>query len=723
MKLFIAEKPSMAKSIAEVMGIQSRKDGYISCRNGDAVTWCFGHLLEQLAPGDYSEKWKKWNINQLPMIPEIWEIRPKKDSGKGKKGGIKKQLDTIKSLLKECDSVVNAGDADREGQLLVDEVLEYFGNKKPTERIWLSALNPESIKKALGQLKNNDGFQNLKDSALARTRADWLVGMNLTRAVSIAADSGTVLSIGRVQTPTLGLVVNRDLEIENFIPKDYFLLQGNMDHQNGAFSTTWSPTKDQDILLDEEGRLVDENIAKKIKQSVSGNNGKVVEYSVKKKKRTPQLPYSLSALQKECSNKFSISAANTLKIAQSLYEKGYTSYPRSDCRYLPEEQFSEASKILKGLEASGFNEAKGANPKIKKACWNTKKITAHHGIIPTGEKVKNLTKDEEKIFNLICKNYLSQFYPDELYNAQSVVVKVNDELWSATGKEVLDKGWTVLFSEGQSEGLPNMAVGDPILCKEVLILSKKTTPPARFTDGSLIDAMSHVHKFVTDPNIKKKLKETQGIGTEATRANIVETLFARKYLKREGKKIISEPNARELIAKIPDQLADPGVTAMWESALENVANGKLSCDKFLEQQKKTLHKMVELACKIEFNDSSPHFECPECGNRLRRRQSKKNKKVFFWVCPSGECPLLSDDNGKPGKSFDALNKEKDKLPKAPCPEEGCDKMMTLRTSKKNSSFHFWTCENKDHPMRFDNDGKPGDVMDFSKKKTGKKRMR
>ncbi|MHB8199623.1 MAG: DNA topoisomerase 3 [Acidithiobacillus sp.] len=576
MKLIIAEKPSLAKAIRDVVG----KDY--------TVTNAFGHILEQAEPDEYTPAdvpvnpktgKKRWRLEDLPIFPQQWIKRPKPDA--------KDQLMKIKGMLKEATLVVNAGDPDREGQLLIDEILDYCGYRGPVQRVWLASLDETSVKKAFANLRDNKEYRTLSQAAEARSQADWVVGMNLTRAWTIR-NSG-LLSVGRVQTPTLALVVRRDLEIEQFKPRDFFEVMAYCRHQNGDFLAKWKPSANDGPGFDEEGRLIDRKLADSIAAKATGP-GKISRYEAKDSKQSAPLPFSLSALQKAASAKYGMSANQVLETAQSLYEKKITSYPRSDARYLPEEQHSDAGRILSQLPVPDQLKAK-VSANRKHAAWNTGKVTAHHAIIPTGDRAAGLTDAEQKIYDLIWKSYVALFLPDYLYKAISVAVILGGEQWAASGRLDFDMGWKALYGasaadedEDGEEGkakLPAMTTGDAITGQNGEVQAKQTKPPARFTDGTMIEAMSNIHKFVTDAAAKAKLKETSGIGTEATRANVLETLVKRGFVERKGKQIISTTTGRSLVKALPGDLTDPVTTARWEDHLSSIADGKLDPNKFM----------------------------------------------------------------------------------------------------------------------------------------------
>ncbi|WP_215843265.1 DNA topoisomerase 3 [Acidithiobacillus montserratensis] len=600
MKLYIAEKPSLGKGIAEYLpGQKSKGNGFIQC-GSDVVTWCFGHIFEQEEPDFYTPDTvpvtpkgkKKWRFEELPIFPGQWKRRPKDDA--------KAQIKVIRDLLKKASVVVNAGDPDREGQLLVDEVLEELGWKGKTERIWLAALDEQSVKKALANLKNNAEYQNLRNSAEARSRADWLTGMNLTRAYTLRNSGSGVVSVGRVQTPTLALVVARDEKIERFKPKDFYVPR--------IATGFWSAWEKRDELVDAEGYLTDKAIADGLvtKAKASGT-ATVIGYESSEKKQQAPLGYSLAELQKVCSAKLGLSAQQVLDAAQELYETHKcATYPRTDCRYLPEEQHGEAGRVLSGLAKLGFTDlTKDADASQKSAIWNTGKVTAHHAIIPTGSMQGSLSGAAAKVFELIVRSYLAQFYPPYVFRATKVVLDCAGEAWKATANVPVKPGWKAVYGmevsgedgEEDVQTIPVLKKGQVLPITGADVQSKQTKPPARFTDGTLIEAMSNIHKIVDDPEAKAKLKETSGLGTEATRANTLETLVNRGFIERKGKQILSTSAGRAVVKALPKELIDPVLTARWEDALGAIASGTVTLEKFESLQRSFVEKMIETAKK------------------------------------------------------------------------------------------------------------------------------
>ncbi|MDR2821023.1 MAG: DNA topoisomerase 3 [Desulfovibrio sp.] len=714
MRLFIAEKPSLARAIAAHLGQASRKgNGYIDCGQ-DIVTWCYGHLLALFDPEDYDSAYKKWDRATLPIVPGQWKHKPLVKS--------LEQLVVIGDLLQKADSVVNAGDPDREGQLLVDEVLEHFDYQGRVERIWLASLDDRSIKKALSSLTDNSKHASLRDAARARSQADWLVGLNATRALTILGrDVGhnDVLSLGRVQTPTLNLVVTRDRDIAAFVPRDYFVLHGQFDHLSGRFKAVFSPSDDQPGL-DPDGRLTDAATASALAQSVIGKPGSILEVTREKKKKAPPLPHCLSSLQKAASAKLDMTAQQTLDAAQSLYEAKLTTYPRTDCRYLPVEQFDDAGRIMDALATvAGLEKTAGnADVKLKSGAWNTGKVTAHHAIIPTGEDPGNLAGRERDLYHLIAEAYCLQFYQPLQYESQKIRVTVENTLWEARGRTVLEPGWTSCAKDDDDENekkeeeqfLPAVGKGDGVTCADVEKLAKKTTPPARWTEGTLIEAMANIHRFVADAAAKATLRENEGIGTEATRSNILETLKKRGYLQPRGKALVSTSLAGQVIDLTPVTLKDPVTTAQWESKLDAIAQGKYTLDEFMVEQISVLPDILAPLLSSSISGQKPAHPCPACGKAMRKMSGARGP---FWSCVGyPDCSTtLPDDNGKPGKPREAPRDSGFK-----CPKCGGVLYNFSGTSKKTGKpYKALRCgkgkEECDGFFFFGRDGKP----DFSAK--------
>ena len=708
MKLFIAEKPSLGRAIAAGLGDAEKRNGYIECGQ-NVVTWCFGHLLEMNQPEAYDEKYRVWKKEDLPILPNFFQTSVRKDAAA--------QMKIIGKLLRDAESVVNAGDPDREGQLLVDEVLEYHDYAGFCERIWLAALDDKSVKKALASMTGNNDYTGLRDAARARSQADWLVGMNCTRAMTLKGrDAGSqgVLSLGRVQTPTLALVVNRDLAIENFKPHPYFTLHVEILHEAGTFTGTFQPL-DTQKGLDDQGRLINPDETYRIKKEVSGQAGKIIEAVTEKKKKNPPLPHCLSSLQKAASSKLGMGAKQVLDVAQALYEKKLTTYPRSDCRYLPEEQFDEARSVLTALSnLPGLEQlAENTDSSIKSAAYNTKKVTAHHAIIPTGEIPSNLSADESALYRMIAQSFCIQFYAAMEFEAQKILTGINHTVWKSTGRKILNPGWTAFIKEQDdktpgNQALPEVHQDDDITAAQVDIKSQKTKPPARFTEGTLIEAMANVHKFIEDTEAKKTLKENEGIGTEATRAGIIETLKARHLLELQKKNIISTDLGRQLVKMAPGVLTDPVTTAQWESRLSAIADDKESLSGFMKDQTNQVPELVKAIFALQLAPLPGTHLCPECGQPLRRQKSKKGS--WYWGCfnQKGHAKpvFLNDKNGKP----DLTPKKKIELSEHKC--QACGKPLVKRESKKKGkggkTNYWWGCSGfpECRQTYFDDNGKP-----------------
>lgn len=707
MRLFIAEKPSLGRAIAAELGVTQNNPTFQIC-GSDTVTWCFGHILEQYDPQDYDDNLRTWRRRDLPIIPNEWKLRPKKEAYT--------QLQVINHLLSEASSVVHAGDPDREGQLLVDEVLEHFHYTGLVQRIWLASLDSRSIQKALSTLKDNSNYANLRDAARARSQADWLIGMNATRAMTIfgweTGHNDGVLSLGRVQTPTLALVVQRDREIKAFVPVDYLILQASLQNDAGSFSATFKPAETQPGL-DPEGRLVDASIAQGIVDSVRGQTGTITSVTREKKKKAVPLPHCLSSLQKAASSKFGMTAQQVLDTAQSLYEKKLTTYPRTDCRYLPEEQFGDAARLITALSGVSGLEAvtAKADSALKGPVWDTKKITAHHAIIPTGEKPQSLTVQETNLYLMIAVQYFLQFYPPMSYEAQKIVVSINDTTWEARGRLILEPGWTGVAAEEDEDAkkkepeqsLPPVSSDTPVTCTDVDALKKKTTPPSRFSEGSLIEAMANIHHFVSDASAKATLKENEGLGTEATRASIIETLKGRKYIEPSGKSLVSTPLGQSLIDMTPDVLKDPVMTAQWEQRLEQIARDELTLDAFMQDQITILPTLLNSVLSLPVTLLPTACPCPKCGRAMRKRPDKKYGG-FFWACSDPDChTFLPDNNGKPGAP-----REKAVPSEFPCPV--CNQPLYRKEKEGNT---YWACYNREGHANGENvflpddNGKPG----------------
>ncbi|OCG78560.1 DNA topoisomerase III [Gilliamella sp. Nev6-6] len=609
-RLFIAEKPSLARAIADVLPKPHQKgNGFIKASNGDIVSWCIGHLLEQATPEIYDPKYKKWVMSDLPIVPEKWILMPKDNT--------KKQFNILVDLINAADQIVHAGDPDREGQLLVDEVLNYCqlppSKRKAIQRCLISDLNASAVEKSLQQLRNNQDFIPLSTSALARARADWLYGINMSRLCTIVGQKNGyrgVLSIGRVQTPILGLVVRRDLEIAQFVPKPFYEVFAVLQTKdNETFKAKWQPSEACAPYQDEEGRVLVKKLAENVCQRIKGKPGTIDKVSNKKKELAPPMPFNLSALQIEMARKNGLSAQDVLDICQSLYEKHkLITYPRSDCRFLPEDHLKQIMGVKSAIENNCpelETAIDQANFTLRSKAWNNKKVEAHHAIIPTLRKTKmtNLSDNEKAVYQVIATQYLAQFYPAYKYAELQIDVDIQGGKFIAKANQMLDEGWKILFrnknyqtdaDDNETNGLLTKLVkkGETVQCVDTELLSKETQPPRAFTDATLLSAMTGIARFVKDPEIKKILRETDGLGTEATRAGIIELLFKRQFLTRQGKTIRSTDVGKNLILSLPDIMSMPDMTAHWELQLDEISKKEFSYQQFMHQLNLSLLELV-----------------------------------------------------------------------------------------------------------------------------------
>lgn len=671
MRLFIAEKPSVAKAIAEELGITDKTDGFITC-GVDKVTWCFGHMLELAEPDEYtandapinpSTGKKLWRIEDLPIVPKTWIVNPKQEA--------QKQLQIIQRLLKDADVVVNAGDSDREGQLLIDEVLEHFHNTKPVLRFWVSAHDSVSLKRGLISMKDNLAYKGLGAAAIARGRADWLIGMNLSRAYTLSAQRGgcrVLFTVGRVQTPTLALVVARDRAIEAFQSKNYHTIKATIKHNNEAFIANWCAYENQEGL-DEEGRLINTAIANALIGKFNGATGHIKAYEKTPKTQSQPRAYSLSDITLIASNQFGYTAVEVLETCQSLYETHkLTSYPRTDCAFLPESQHVDATKVLEAIKHVNPALATivtGADATIKSKTWDDSKVGVHYGIIPTMHKgsVSSLNEKERTIYNLIARAYIAQFYPPHEYLSTIVCMNIAGEQFEADGKTIINNGWLDVYmdiNDGKNGDaleqpiLPEMTINDDVLCFKAVRIDTKTKAPARFTEGTLQRAMENVHTYITDPEHKKMLREGDGMGTPATRASIISELKRRETLETKGKHIVSTPLGRSIIDVLPEVVKSPVLTAMYERFLREIEQDATKLDDFIakqvvfvsEQVIKANQGLVTVAQANKAITISTQHRCAICGKGLCRRHGNKRA---WWSCSAyPSCKQTYPDiKGKP----------------------------------------------------------------------------
>lgn len=647
MKLYIAEKPSLGRAIAAALPQpQKNQKTHIELANGDVVSWCIGHILAQADPEDYDAELKKWRMENLPIVPEQWQLKPITRT--------RAQLTVLRKLVKQADEIIHAGDPDREGQLLVDEVIDYFKlsktKKNNIKRLLISDLNLPAVKRALSSLKANSDFMPLSISALARSRADWLYGINLTRAYTLQGQKTgyhSVLSVGRVQTPLLGLVVRREQEIAAFVSKPYYQVQAHIaltSAEKVAFTAKWQPSENCLPYCDEEGRVLVKALAENVVKRIANQPALVSHIDSTEKQQAAPLPFNLSQLQISAAKQFSMNAKLVLDVCQALYEKHkLITYPRSDCRYLPKEQLKQAKGIINTLVNSSLpcnKPAQGADTSLVSKAWNDKQITAHHAIIPTEKSPENssLNTFEKNIYLLIVRQYLLQFYPAYIYQQTKVHLLIAGGQFLSQAKMEKQLGWQVLFPKSkkaktvnnsnqkqheseQEQTLPPLTKGQTLHCQQGELIAKQTSPPQSFTDASLLAAMTGISRYVSDPAIKKVLKETDGLGTDATRAGIIDLLFKRDFLQRQGKAITATEVGVALINALPEMATLPDMTAQWEATLTAISEKKANYLSFMQPLTAIVTEMVQGASQQSFSG------LPQVAFKPKRRKKTFTKKV------------------------------------------------------------------------------------------------
>ncbi|MDR2947573.1 MAG: DNA topoisomerase 3 [Prevotella sp.] len=585
MKVCIAEKPSVAREIASILGANSRRDGYFE-GNGYQVTWTFGHFCTLKEPHEYSPQWKRWALEVLPMIPPRFGIKLIENDGAVKQFGV------IESLIAKADEVINCGDAGQEGELIQRWVLQKAQCKVPVKRLWISSLTEDSIREGFGNLKDQATFDKLYEAGLSRAIGDWLLGMNATRLYTVKyGQNRSVLSIGRVQTPTLALIVNRQLEIENFKPEQYWELK------TVYRETTFSATK---------GRFTSKEDGEKFLEEIKQSDFEVTDVTIKKGEELPPRLFDLTALQVECNKKFSFSAEDTLKIIQSLYEKKLTTYPRVDTTFLSDDIYPKVPAILQGL--AGYEELvkpvlAAKIPKSKKVFDNSK-VTDHHAIIPTGVRANNISENERKVYDLVTRRFIAVFYPNCKIATTTVLGEANKVEFKVTGKQILEPGWRVVFekqantqdddSEKEKDDdniLPQFEKGET--GPHVPALNEKwTQPPKYYTEATLLRAMETAGKLVDDDELRDALKEN-GIGRPSTRAAIIETLFKRNYIRKERKNLYATQTGVELIGTIKEELLKSAeLTGIWEKKLRQIEKNEYDPRQFIDELKQMLSEIV-----------------------------------------------------------------------------------------------------------------------------------
>ncbi len=712
MRLFIAEKPDLAKAIcAGFGGGFSKKDGYFE-RGDEVVTWCYGHMLQLFNPKDYDEKYGTWKMEDLPFV--FLPVKRKYNSKTAK------QTKVIKSLLEKADVVVNAGDPDDEGQLLVDELIRHFNYNKPVKRILINDNNTKVVAKALNNLKPNSDYEHLGYQAEARTIADQLFGFNLTRAYTLNSQAGGgdgVISIGRVQTPILGLIVRRDRENKAHKKSYFYDVFADFIINNVSFTATYQP-KELDPTLD-NGKLSDKAVAEQVAQFCMGKLGTVISANTQEKKNYPPLPYNLLKLQQDGSRKYGLKPDKTLAITQSLREKHkLITYNRSDCQYLSDEQYDDVDSVLNSISqtAQVLAGAIGkADSSIKGRVFNSKKVSAHHAIIPTETvaSLSELSEMEKNIYLLIARSYIAQFYPNYVFDSTNIVIDVEGYQFKVTAKVDKNIGWKKLYKndKGNEEikessdviniDLRPIKVDDKANCVNTTSEQKETKPPALYTMNTLLGDLTRVSKYVKNPHIAKVLKEKDknkagehgGIGTPATRSSIIETLFSRGYIAEQKKNIVSTELGRKLYDTLDDLIRYPDMTAKWHEQIKNVKTFS-DTHKFVYQvMKDVIEPEVARLKETQLNVvvSNP---CPKCQRPLRRL---KGEYGYFWSCTGykdSENPCkhtMNDKNGKPVPKPEKKDKKPVELSEFDCPVCGSKLIHRKGKSKKGKKYSFFGC--------------------------------
>ncbi len=615
----IAEKPSVARDIAHVLGANQARDGYME-GNGYQVTWTFGHLCTLKEPHDYSPLWKAWALSRLPMIPPRFGIKLIDDKG------IAKQFHIIETLMQKADRIVNCGDAGQEGELIQRWVMQKAKATCPVSRLWISSLTEEAIKEGFSSLKDQSEYQSLYEAGLSRAIGDWLLGMNATRLYTLKyGQNRQVLSVGRVQTPTLALIVNRYWEIQNFKPEAYWVL--STIYRDTTFTATKGKYKSvaegQDDL-----------------QKIVGKEFTVTDISEKKGKESPPRLFDLTSLQVECNRKYGFSADQTLQLIQGLYEKKLTTYPRVDTTYLSDDIYPKCPKILQGLPAYAALTAPLLGKKLPKSkkVFDSSKVTDHHAIIPTGVVAGALSSQEAAVYDEVCRHFIAVFYPDCLFSTTTVLGQVEDVEFKTTGKQILEPGWRVVLKPAKSEDdkkdgdkekeeekvLPNFVKGEhgP---HEPSLAEKWTNPPKPYTEATLLRAMETAGKLVDDESLREAMKEN-GIGRPSTRAAIIETLFKRRYIQKVRKSLEPTPTGIELIGLIrEDLLKSAELTGIWEKKLREIEQRKYSAGKFIAELKQMVNEIVLQV----MNDNSNRRVAitPESTKKSRSPRTKKETLV------------------------------------------------------------------------------------------------
>lgn len=667
--LVLTEKPSVARDIAKILACNQNGNG---CLIGAKyiITWALGHLVTLADPEVYSDKYKAWKLEDLPMLPDKMKLVVIKETGK--------QFNAVQSLMKreDVDELVIATDAGREGELVARWIIEKAGFRKPVKRLWISSQTDKAIKEGFANLKPGREYDNLYMSAQGRAEADWLIGLNVTRALTCKYNAQ--LSAGRVQTPTLAMIVDRENEIRRFVPKDYWTICAKFNE----FAVQW-----QDKATGQT-RIFDKAKADAIISKITGQTGEVVEVQKDAKKELPPLAYDLTELQRDANRRYGYSAKKTLSIMQKLYETyKLVTYPRTDSRYITDDIVPTLPERLKSIAVGPYAESARNllrnKLSVTKRFADNSKVTDHHAIIPTEQFVNlsSLNAEERNIYDLIVKRFIAVLNPPFEYEQTTVKVDVKGEMFYARGKIVKALGWKAVYEgsgqmdedeeeEEQDQSLPEVKKGQTAKMVSVKPVNGKTKPPARYTEATLLSAMEHPGKFIDNKALREAIESTSGLGTPATRADIIEKLFDTFYIERKGKEIFPTSKGIQLIGLVPPDLKSPELTAKWEQQLQLISKGKANANVFIDQMKKYASKLVSnviASSETYKHDNLTREKCPECGKYLLEVNGKKGKML---VCQDREC---------------GYRKGISQVSNARCPE--CHKKMEIRGEDENKTFY------------------------------------
>ena len=655
LKIVLAEKPSVGREIARVLKCKNNKGSYIE-GNGYIVTWALGHLVGLMDPEGYGDKYKKWSMETLPMLPKPMKLTVLKKTSK-QYNEVKKQL-----LRNDVEEIIIATDAGREGELVARWIIDKSGVRKKIKRLWISSQTDKAILDGFKNLKDGRAYDNLYKAAVCRAEADWLVGLNVTRALTCKYNAQ--LSAGRVQSPTLAMIVNREEEVKNFKPEDYYNLKALTD----KFTLSWVSPKGNSNIFKEE-------VAKSILDKTKNSTGEVIDVTKSRKKKYSPALYDLTELQRDANKIWGYSAKQTLNIMQRLYENyKLLTYPRTDSRYISSDILPTIPDRLRGISVGEYrayaDKLLKQGVKGNKSFVDNSKVSDHHAIIPTEEKLNLgvLSSEEKNIYNLVVKRFLSVMLPPYEYEQTTIKVNINGEIFLAKGNITLEKGWKALYQredlddEDGTQELPTLKVNDKLNIRKIELIKKQTTPPGRFNEGTLLSAMENPHKYINvGKDAAKTLGETGGLGTVATRADIIEKLFNSFVIEKRGKDIYPTSKGIQLIELVPEELKSPLLTAKWEKDLEDISKGKANDKAFIENMKGYATSLVEDVKKgtTKFHhDNQTGKKCPNCGKYMLEVNGKNGRML---VCQDREC---------------GYRENLARLTNARCPE--CKKRLELR---------------------------------------------